>query len=120
LSCLINFAVVRSFSLAGPIYLALVAHTNESIEQLNSQLDHMHSQIISVLTKSAHDMLRNKPNLDLRNLLGGTDRYLASLATAMCSVWPMRWWWMNDGCLDIFVCCHFMMFITIIFVLVVE
>lgn len=73
------------FLIKGPIYLALVAHTNESIEQLNSQLDHMHSQIISVLTKSAHDMLRNKPNLDLRNLLGGTDRYLASLATAMCS-----------------------------------
>jgi hypothetical protein len=31
-------------------------------------------------------MLMNKPNLDLRNLLGGTDRYLSSLACAMGSV----------------------------------
>jgi hypothetical protein len=73
------------FLLKGPIYLALVAKTNESIEQLNVQLDHMHSQIISVLTISAHKMLTDKANLDLRNLLGGTDRYLTSLAAAMNS-----------------------------------
>lgn len=73
-------------SIPGPIYLALVAKTNESIEQLNIQLEHMHSQIISVLTIAAHKMLKDKPNLDLRNLLGGTDRYLTSLAAAMNSV----------------------------------
>jgi len=73
------------FLVKGPIYLALVAQTNESIEQLTAQLDLMHSQIISVLTISAHKMLRDKPNLDLRNLLGGTDRYLTSLATSMNS-----------------------------------
>jgi len=73
------------FLIKGPIYLAIVANTNESIDQLNEQLEHMHSQIISVLTITSHKMLEDKPNLDLRNLLGGTDRYLSSLAVNMSS-----------------------------------
>lgn len=59
----------------------MVAKTNESVDQLLTQLKYMHSQIISILTITAHKLLTDKPQFDLRNLLGGTDRYLQNLAT---------------------------------------
>jgi len=40
----------------------------------------MHAQIISILTIRAHKLLEDKPGFDLRNLLGGTDRYLQNLS----------------------------------------
>lgn len=58
----------------------MVAKTNESVDQLLTQLKYMHSQIISILTITAHKLLTDKPQFDLRNLLGGTDRYLQNLA----------------------------------------
>jgi hypothetical protein len=58
----------------------MVAKTNESVDQLTTQLKYMHNQIISILTITAHKLLTDKPQFDLRNLLGGTDRYLKNLA----------------------------------------
>eukprot|EP01126_Amoeba_proteus_P042865 TRINITY_DN4670_c0_g3_i4.p1 TRINITY_DN4670_c0_g3~~TRINITY_DN4670_c0_g3_i4.p1 ORF type:complete len:263 (+),score=35.67 TRINITY_DN4670_c0_g3_i4:96-884(+) len=69
------------FYLQGPIYCAMVAETQESPTQLVKQLSYMHSQIISILTITAHKLLKDKPQFDLRNLLGGTDRYLSQLAS---------------------------------------
>eukprot|EP01130_Rhizamoeba_saxonica_P018583 TRINITY_DN9358_c0_g1_i1.p1 TRINITY_DN9358_c0_g1~~TRINITY_DN9358_c0_g1_i1.p1 ORF type:complete len:410 (-),score=67.63 TRINITY_DN9358_c0_g1_i1:322-1551(-) len=69
------------FSIYGPIYMVIVSKTTETVEVLRSQLEYMHSQIISFLTISAHQLLIDKPRFDLRNLLNGTDSFMDRLAS---------------------------------------
>lgn len=69
------------FKLMGPIWLVCASSTGEPIEIIENQLEYLHSQIISILTKQIHIMLDKKPQLDIRNLLGGTDKYLDSIVS---------------------------------------
>eukprot|EP01125_Pyxidicula_operculata_P023137 TRINITY_DN9831_c0_g1_i1.p1 TRINITY_DN9831_c0_g1~~TRINITY_DN9831_c0_g1_i1.p1 ORF type:complete len:417 (+),score=41.35 TRINITY_DN9831_c0_g1_i1:178-1428(+) len=66
-----------------PIFCVMVADTTESIQQMTSQLEYMHSQIISLLTAVAHKKMLANPRFDLRDLLGGTDKYFNNLSNKM-------------------------------------
>lgn len=74
------------FLLKDPIYCVAVAQTSESTAQLMSQLEYMHSQVISILTVKAHTILKNTPSFDLRPLLGGTNKQFKTLAQNMNNV----------------------------------
>lgn len=67
------------FRVRGPLYLVAVSRTGESTNQLVNQLDHLHAQVISVLTGGINAILTKRPQYDLRNLLGGTTMLLNSL-----------------------------------------
>eukprot|EP00471_Norrisiella_sphaerica_P009999 CAMPEP_0184492186 /NCGR_PEP_ID=MMETSP0113_2-20130426/22549_1 /TAXON_ID=91329 /ORGANISM="Norrisiella sphaerica, Strain BC52" /LENGTH=430 /DNA_ID=CAMNT_0026876859 /DNA_START=1 /DNA_END=1290 /DNA_ORIENTATION=+ len=60
------------FLVEGPIYLVAISCTGESELQLRLQLEHVHLQIISILTGSIHNTLRNRPQYDIRGLMGET------------------------------------------------
>lgn len=59
------------FVVKGPIVLVCVSCTSEPVHVLEQQLGYMHAQIISILTSGVNRILINKPNVDVRNLLGG-------------------------------------------------
>eukprot|EP01104_Vermistella_antarctica_P004337 TRINITY_DN14808_c0_g1_i1.p1 TRINITY_DN14808_c0_g1~~TRINITY_DN14808_c0_g1_i1.p1 ORF type:complete len:551 (+),score=107.68 TRINITY_DN14808_c0_g1_i1:170-1822(+) len=71
------------FMTKGPIYLVCVSNTREPFSQLEQQLTYLHSQIISIVTAGVERILETKRSFDLRNLLGGTDKFLASLSSVM-------------------------------------
>lgn len=73
--------MVLVFKCMGPIWLASACSTGEAAEIVEQQLVALHSQIISILTSQIHVMLERKPQLDIRNLLGGTDKYLDRLVS---------------------------------------
>lgn len=73
--------MVLVFKCCGPIWLASACSTGEPVEMIEQQLVALHSQIISILTNQIHIMLDRKPQLDIRNLLGGTDKYLDRLVS---------------------------------------
>lgn len=73
--------MVLVFKCMGPIWLASACSTGEPVEIVEQQLVALHSQIISILTNQIHVMLDRKPQLDIRNLLGGTDKYLDRLVS---------------------------------------
>eukprot|EP00466_Bigelowiella_natans_P013333 jgi/Bigna1/75391/fgenesh1_pg.34_\ len=60
------------FLVQGPIYLVAISCTGESEAQLKIQLEHVHLQIMSILTGSIHNTLRNRPQYDIRGLMGET------------------------------------------------
>ncbi|GAB5363613.1 hypothetical protein AAMO2058_000898800 [Amorphochlora amoebiformis] len=60
------------FLVQGPIYLVAISRSGESEKQLTIQLEHVHLQIISILTGSIHNTLRNRPQYDIRGLMGET------------------------------------------------
>mmetsp|Transcript_10842 Transcript_10842/g.16155 ORF Transcript_10842/g.16155 Transcript_10842/m.16155 type:complete len:464 (+) Transcript_10842:1-1392(+) len=66
------------FLVHGPIYLVAISRTGESETQLAVQLEHVHLQIISILTGSIHNTLRNRPQYDIRGLMGETAEILLS------------------------------------------
>uniref|UniRef100_A0A914UUA6 Vacuolar fusion protein MON1 homolog n=1 Tax=Plectus sambesii TaxID=2011161 RepID=A0A914UUA6_9BILA len=72
------------FTHRGPLILAAVSRVGESQSQLNAQLDLVHSQILSVLTRTA--LLRvfeqRGHNFDLRRLLQGTEKSLGTAVVA--------------------------------------
>lgn len=74
-------SMVLVFKCMGPIWLASACSTGEPVEIVEAQLVALHSQIISILTNQIHVMLDRKPQLDIRNLLGGTDKYLDQLVS---------------------------------------
>lgn len=67
------------FQCKGPLYLVAVSSTSESVRQLETQLNFVHQQVLSVLTGSVNDILQNQPSYDLRNLMGGTENLLTDL-----------------------------------------
>ena len=69
------------FKCMGPIWLASACSTEEPVEIVEQQLVALHSQIISILTNQILVMLQRKPQLDIRNLLGGTDKYMDRLVS---------------------------------------
>lgn len=71
------------FKTAGPIRLVCASRTNEPILALEKQLKKYHDQILSILTKKLHNILYDKPGLDVRNLLEGTKKHLDNLIDSM-------------------------------------
>jgi len=67
------------FLLKGPIYLVCVSSTGESVAQIQGQLSYVYDQILSVLTGSVAQILKDRPQYDLRNLMGGTEIVLSDL-----------------------------------------
>lgn len=67
------------FEIIGPIYLVAISRTCESVPQLRTQLNLAHSQILSVLTGSVARVLEDRPQYDIRNLMGGTENLLSDL-----------------------------------------
>jgi len=86
------------FVIKGPIYCVMIANTSESFQQLEQQLDMVHSEVLSALTARAHDILRERAYLDLSNLLSGTTRFFDTLvkdmnsnpAFTLCSIHSLR------------------------------
>lgn len=62
------------FCMRGSLYLVAVSTCGDTVPYLRQQLDHMHAQIISILTSKVEQMFLRNASFDLRNLLGGTDR----------------------------------------------
>jgi hypothetical protein len=56
----------------GPLYMICVSKTGESPRQLRQQLDYLHAQILSVLTKTINTNIERFPKYDVRGLLAGT------------------------------------------------
>eukprot|EP01094_Clydonella_sp_ATCC50884_P024595 TRINITY_DN6211_c0_g1_i2.p1 TRINITY_DN6211_c0_g1~~TRINITY_DN6211_c0_g1_i2.p1 ORF type:complete len:505 (-),score=93.35 TRINITY_DN6211_c0_g1_i2:131-1645(-) len=72
-----------AFLIRGPLYFVVVARTSEPTQQLMLQLSYFHHQILSVLTASVNKILGRRAQFDIRNLLGGTEKFLDSLASWM-------------------------------------
>ena len=67
------------FKMAGPIYLLAISRTGERVPSLLSQLDYVHSQIVSVLTGQVSSILQQRPQYDVRHLMTGTENLLSDL-----------------------------------------
>jgi hypothetical protein len=55
----------------GSLVLVSVSKTGEPVPQLLSQLNYVHSQVLSMLTSGVNNIFDKRPYFDLRNLLGG-------------------------------------------------
>ena len=74
-------AVVK---VAGPLYLATVSRRRgEGVRALSRQLDLLHLQVMSILTKAVERALARSSRFDMRQLLGGTSHIFRSLCRAM-------------------------------------
>lgn len=73
------------FSVQGPIYLVAISSTGESERQLSTILEQVHLQIISILTGSIHITLRNRPQYDIRGLMGETAETLIGELISDCN-----------------------------------
>lgn len=68
-------------STEGPLYLVAISRLGESDAQLRSQLASLYMQILSTLTlPTLTHLFSNRPNIDLRRPLDGTETLLSSLA----------------------------------------
>jgi hypothetical protein len=61
------------FLYRGPIYLVAISRTPESVRQLQIQLAASYEQFVSVLTGNVSKMIEDRPNYDVRSLMGGTE-----------------------------------------------
>jgi hypothetical protein len=65
----------------GPLYFVAISRLGESDAQLRSQLEALYMQILSTLTlPTLTHLFSNRPNIDLRRPLEGTETLLSSLA----------------------------------------
>eukprot|EP00494_Astrolonche_serrata_P028355 UN28621 len=64
------------FLIKGPLYYVCASRTSETIEQLKNQLRFIHYQLTALLTSQVYSMLEARPQYELRNLIGPTDRLL--------------------------------------------
>ena len=67
------------FKCTQALYYVCVCRNSESIEAIYQQLDMLHCKVISTLTNNITTMLKNRPNYDARNLMGGTHSSLDSM-----------------------------------------
>ena len=67
------------FKCTSALYYVCVCRKAEPIESIFQQLDMLHSKVISTLTNNITIMLKNRPNYDARNLMGGTHSSLESM-----------------------------------------
>ncbi|KAK9450691.1 trafficking protein Mon1-domain-containing protein [Limtongia smithiae] len=67
-----------------PLILVAVSKLGETEGQLRNQLDALHTQILSALTKAQIlKVFKGRTNFDLRNLLDGAETFLRALAKEM-------------------------------------
>eukprot|EP01114_Cavostelium_apophysatum_P019135 TRINITY_DN6078_c0_g1_i1.p1 TRINITY_DN6078_c0_g1~~TRINITY_DN6078_c0_g1_i1.p1 ORF type:complete len:540 (+),score=106.62 TRINITY_DN6078_c0_g1_i1:38-1621(+) len=71
------------FLVKGAITLVSAGKTHEPVSQVTQQLNYLYSQVISILTAGVNQIFERRANFDLRNLLGGTDRFLDNLSSLM-------------------------------------
>ncbi|KAE8738703.1 hypothetical protein FOCC_FOCC015799 [Frankliniella occidentalis] len=72
------------FLIKGPIILACVCKTRESVSQITVQLNYVYSQIVSVLTlEQLTRIYEQRRNYDLRRLLAGAERLVDHLLIAL-------------------------------------
>lgn len=78
------------FRVVPPLILVAIDKLHRSETQLGHHLDILHAQILSTLTQSQlSKALTNRPNMDIRPLLGGTEVFLNALARDMASGDPV-------------------------------
>ena len=76
------------FKVQGPLYYVAISKTNESEDILRKQLELLHNTIIFTLTNTQLvSIFEKRLNYDLRNLLGGTDVLLDSMAKSFREPW---------------------------------
>ncbi|KAJ1950292.1 Vacuolar fusion protein mon1, partial [Linderina pennispora] len=74
------------FYTSGPLYLMAVASVDEPAQQLRSELQLLHSQIVSILTMAQlTKIFEQRSNFDLRQLLGGTEPVIDQLVDRMAT-----------------------------------
>ncbi|KAK9465275.1 trafficking protein Mon1-domain-containing protein [Lipomyces arxii] len=67
-----------------PLILVAISKLGETEGQLRTQLDALHTQLLSALTKAQIvKVFKNRTNFDLRRLLDGAETFLRSLAREM-------------------------------------
>eukprot|EP00927_Polykrikos_kofoidii_P015732 TRINITY_DN17027_c0_g4_i1.p1 TRINITY_DN17027_c0_g4~~TRINITY_DN17027_c0_g4_i1.p1 ORF type:complete len:772 (-),score=137.59 TRINITY_DN17027_c0_g4_i1:56-2311(-) len=57
----------------GPLWLVCITRTGDEYREIVQMLERVHLQIITILTAGIERTLENRPNYDMRSLLGGTD-----------------------------------------------
>ena len=71
------------YVIRGPLYLVMVARTEESVAFMAKQLYYLYQQIVSLLTSGFVKIFERRATFDLRNLLGGTEKLLDDLVHFM-------------------------------------
>lgn len=80
------------FSNCSPLVLAAIDKQGRSVRQLKVHLALLHAQILSVLTKQQLEkQLGQRPNFDIRPLLGGTEVFLRALSHDFENGEPWSW-----------------------------
>lgn len=80
------------FSNCPPLVLAAIDKQGRSVRQLKVHLALLHAQILSVLTKQQLEkQLDQRPNFDIRPLLGGTEVFLRALSRDFENGEPWSW-----------------------------
>jgi len=64
------------FLTIGPLYFICASRTSETIDQLRLQLRFIYYQLTAVLTSQVYQMLEDRPQFELRNLIGVSDHFL--------------------------------------------
>jgi hypothetical protein len=71
-------------SIEDPLILIAIDKLGQSESQLRAQLNMLYAQILSTLTKSQiHKVFEGRYNFDLRQLLGGTEKFLNAMTREM-------------------------------------
>ena len=73
------------FLLRNSIYLLSASRTHHAEPHMLLELEYLHAQILFILTSKGLDVLKRKPNYDLRSLLGGTENVMRGLCTTATS-----------------------------------
>lgn len=64
------------------LWYVCISKSQESVRSIFTQLNLLHSKIISTLTENITTLLVNRPSYDAHHLLGGTDNALVALLTS--------------------------------------
>ncbi|CAJ1419762.1 unnamed protein product, partial [Effrenium voratum] len=63
----------------GPLWLVCFSSSGDTYADMVSLLEHVHQQIITILTAGIEKTLLNRPNYDMRGLLGGTEHVVNNM-----------------------------------------
>ncbi|CAK8997782.1 unnamed protein product [Durusdinium trenchii] len=70
---------VFAFLEKGPLWLVCISCTGDLYADLVGLLERVHMQIITILTAGIEKTLVNRPNYDMRGLLGGTEQVVNNI-----------------------------------------
>lgn len=70
---------IFAFLERGPLWLVCISRCGDTFRDLVRLLDRVYLQVITILTKGVEMTLQERPNYDMRSLLGGTDNVVNNI-----------------------------------------